>query len=270
MINVALAQIDTVLGNKGKNLAHIKSFCHRAADNKANIICFPELATTGYTPDLLGTSLWNLSEGRGGETDLLLSKLANDLDLIIISGFVERGGNPGQVYNSAGVWVPGCDSWKHAHRKIHLWGDEKKWFSEGSNCQIIETSLCRIGVMVCYDIGFPEVARIFAMNNVQILFVPAVWPEYAINIWNVNCAARALENGIYLSAVNRWGTEADTRMFGGSQIVSPEGNTMIRASEKGEDLVFFNIDLSLQAKARMELPYLKDMRVSFYKEHYRE
>ncbi|WP_242451019.1 nitrilase-related carbon-nitrogen hydrolase [Sodalis glossinidius] len=71
MINVALAQIDTVLGNKGKNLDHIKSFFHRAADNKANIICFPELATTGYTPDLLGTSLWNLSESRGGETDLL-------------------------------------------------------------------------------------------------------------------------------------------------------------------------------------------------------
>ncbi|WP_243466341.1 hypothetical protein [Sodalis glossinidius] len=54
-----------------------------------------------------------------------VSKLANDLDLIIISEFVERGENPGQVYNSAGIWVPGGDSWKHVHRKIHLWGDEK-------------------------------------------------------------------------------------------------------------------------------------------------
>ncbi|ASV34477.1 hydrolase [Candidatus Hamiltonella defensa] len=270
MLKIALSQISAILGDKEKNLFHIKSLCQKAADNKADFICFPEMATTGYTPALLGTKLWSLSEARGGETDVLFSQLANELNLIIVCGFVERGERVGQIYDSAGIWVPGYDSWRHVHRKIHLWGDEKKWFTEGNHCQVIETPFCRIGVMICYDIGFPEVARIFAMNNVDILFVPAAWPEYAINIWDINCAARALENGIHLVAVNHWGKEDEDLLFGGSQIISPEGSRIIRASENREDLVFGYIDFSLQAKTRLTLPYLKDMRVKFYKENFKE
>lgn len=91
MLKVALAQIDTVLGDKQKNLLHIEEFCLKAALKQADVICFPELATTGYSPDLLGTELWPLSESRGDKTDRLLSQLATELDLTIICGFVERG-----------------------------------------------------------------------------------------------------------------------------------------------------------------------------------
>lgn len=268
MVKVALAQINTVLGNKDKNLSHIRSLCQTASHNKANFICFPEMATTGYTPDLLGKKLWSLSEKRGDETDLLFSQLANGLNLIIICGFVERGNRIGQIYDSAGIWMPGYNSYQHVHRKIHLWGDEKKWFSEGNHCKVIDTPFCRIGVMICYDIGFPEIARIFAINNVDILFVPAAWPEYAVNVWNINCAARALENGIHLVAVNHWGKEGDNQLFGGSQIVSPNGEQVVRASENQEDLVFGYVDFSLQAETRLIVPYLKDMKTNFYKKYY--
>ncbi|BAE74415.1 (R)-stereoselective amidase [Sodalis glossinidius str. 'morsitans'] len=270
MIKVALAQIDTELGNKRKNLRYIASLCKEAADNKADVICFPELATTGYTPDLLGTRLWHLSESRGEETDQLLSQLAGELGLHIIAGFVERGERTGQVYNSAGVWAPEGQSWLHAQRKIHLWGDEKKWFSEGEQYEIIATPLGKIGVMVCYDLGFPEVARIFALRQVDILFVIAAWSEAEAYIWDINCAARALENGVFLVAVNRWGEEGDLRLFGGSQIMAPDGQCVVRATDKGEALVYGNIDLSQLANVRMTLPYRKDVKIASYKEHYNE
>ncbi|MEN3260392.1 nitrilase-related carbon-nitrogen hydrolase [Sodalis endosymbiont of Spalangia cameroni] len=270
MIKIALAQIDTELGNKRKNLRYIASLCKEAADNKADVICFPELATTGYTPDLLGTRLWQLSESRGEETDRLLSELAGKLGLIIIAGFIERGERTGQVYNSAGVWTPEGESWLHAQRKIHLWADEKKWFSEGNRCEVITTSLGKLGVMVCYDLGFPEVARIFALRQVDILFVIAAWSEAEAYIWDINCAARALENGVFLVAVNRWGEEGELHLFGGSQIMAPDGQRVVRATDKGEALIYGNIDLTQLATVRMILPYRKDLKIPFYQHHYNE
>lgn len=270
-MRIALAQIDTVLGDKLKNLSHIESICRSAATNEAKIICFPELATTGYSAGLLGTKLWNLSEESiGGETDTLFTRLANELNLIIICGFVERGKRLGQIYNSAGVWIPGFGNCQHVHRKIHLWDKENYFFCEGNECKVIETPLCRIGVMICYDLEFPEVARSFAMDNADVVFVLSAW-EWNKNdehIWNINCAARALENTLHLVAVNRYGVDGEFKFPGGSQIISSFGKEIVRASDNGEDLVYGDIDLEFQAQTRLHLTFLKDMKTHIYEKFY--
>lgn len=264
MLKIAIAQIDTVLGDKQKNLSHIKEYCRKAASNQANIICFPELVTTGYSPDVLGTELWTFSELRGGETDQLLSSLSQNFDLTIIYGFIERGESLGEIYNSAGVWVPGGKSWKGTFRKIHLVDSERNWFLSGTNIPVFDTPMCKIGIMICHDAGFPEIARILTLSGADILFLPAAWCIDYKDIWNINCASRALENGTHLVAVNRCGKEEKINFFGDSQLINPRGKPLTSTLGDGEGLVFGYVDFNLQAKTRLELPYLRGRRKDLY------
>ncbi len=268
MIKIALAQINTTLGDKKKNLSSIESCCKRSAIYGADIICFPELATTGYSPELLGTDLWTLSETLKGETDSLLNIISNTFNLTIICGFVERGETLGEIYNSAGIWTPNNKHMIGAFRKIHLINNEKSWFTAGREILLFDTPKCRIGVMICHDAGFPEISRILTLNGAEILFLSAAWHKENKDVWMINCTARALENGIHMVAVNRWGKEKDLNFFGGSQLIGPRGQVLSSSSESDEDLVFCQVDLDLQAKTRLEIPYLRDRRTDIYSIEY--
>lgn len=264
MLQIALAQIDTILGDKESNLLKIERLCKKAASNNTDIICFPELATTGYSPELLRTKLWSLSESNGGETDQLLSKLSTQLNLTIICGFIERGEILGKIFNSAGIWTPNNKSWIGTFQKTHLVNHERTLFTAGNKIPIFDTPKCRIGVMICHDAGFPELARILALKGADILFLPAAWHKENKDIWSINCASRALENGIHLVAVNRWGKEKDLNFFGGSQLIGARGQSLKVASYNDEDLAFCEVDFNLQAKSRLEIPYLRDRRTDIY------
>lgn len=268
MLQIALAQIDTILGDKESNLLKIAKLCKEAASKNTDIICFPELATTGYSPELLGTELWSLSESKGEETDQLLSKLSTHLNLTIICGFIERGKILGKIFNSAGIWTPNNESWIGTFQKTHLVNHERSWFTAGKNIPIFDTPKCRIGLMICHDAGFPELARILTLQGADILFLPAVWHKENKDIWSINCASRALENGIHLVAVNRWGKEKDLNFFGGSQLIGARGQSLKVASYDDEDLAFCEVDFNLQAKSRLEIPYLRDRRTDIYSIEY--
>lgn len=267
MLKVALAQIDTLLGDKDCNLMHIEEKCLEAAIYNSDIICFPEMATTGYSPDVLGCELWTLSEKRRDETDRLMSKLATDLNISIICGFVERGDFLGDIYNSTGVWIPGQESWHGVYRKIHLIDSEKNWFLPGEDIPIFDIPNCRIGIMTCHDAGYPEMARILTLAGSCLLFIPSAWNISDKDIWQINCSSRAIENGIHLIAVNRWGTEENRHFFGGSQLIDPRGKTVICASEYSEDLILGQIDFNQQAKTRLEIPYLRGHRQDIYRRY---
>lgn len=266
---VALAQIDTVLGDKKHNLAYMESLCRRAAKENAKMIVFPELATSGYSPDALGAKLWELSDAAiGGETDLLFTRLANELNLVIICGFPELGERIGQVYNSAGVWVPGFKNCQHVYRKIHLYRAEKHWFDRGNQLEVIETPLGRIGVMICFDTGFPETARLLAMEKADIIVSLACWYSPYKHLWDIAAASRAQENGVYFVGVNRWGKEGDIELCGASKLVNPMGVEVVRASDSGEDFVIGEIDLELQAQIRMQIPHLNELKPEIYAKNY--
>jgi len=269
---VAFGQIDTVLGDKKHNLSLMESLCHRAAKENAKMIVFPESATSGYSPDDLGPKLlWELSDkGIGGETDLLFTRLANELDLVIITGFIERSETNGQVYNAAGVWVPGFKNCQHVYRKIHLFRNEKNWYTHGNGdeLKVIETPIGRIGVIICFDTVFPETSRSLAMNDkAEIIVSIACWPKPYKHLWNTACVSRAQENGVYFIGVNRWGTEGSIEFCGSSKLVDPLGKE-IRASDKGEDFLIGEIDLELEAQARLQIPHLKELRPQIYEKIY--
>ncbi|WP_272516882.1 nitrilase-related carbon-nitrogen hydrolase [Providencia sp. PROV209] len=259
-VKVALAQFNSELGNKTGNLQRMAQLCEQAASQGAKLICFPELATTGYRGDLLSTKLWDLSDFEGSETDCLFSQLASRLDITIVSGFAERGERLGEVYNAVGVWNPGCENISGVFRKVHAFGIEKQWFKSGDSFPVFETPIGKIGVMVCYDMGFPEVARILTLQGAELLIAPSAWCIQDRDMWDINTACRALENGTHLLAVNRWGHEEDLHLFGGSKIVGPRGQVLCEASCESEALLVGEIDFRLQAHTRLNVPYLRDRK----------
>ena len=259
-VKVALAQFNSELGNKTGNLQRMAQLCEQAASQGAKLICFPELATTGYRGDLLSTKLWDLSDFEGSETDCLFSQLASRLDITIVSGFAERGERLGEVYNAVGVWNPGCENISGVFRKVHAFGIEKQWFKSGDSFPVFETPIGKIGVMICYDMGFPEVARILTLQGAELLIAPSAWCIQDRDMWDINTACRALENGTHLLAVNRWGHEEDLHLCGGSKIVGPRGQVLCEASCESEALLVGEIDFRLQAHTRLNVPYLRDRK----------
>ncbi|MTC23473.1 MULTISPECIES: nitrilase-related carbon-nitrogen hydrolase [unclassified Providencia] len=259
-VKVALAQFDSELGNKMGNLQRMAQLCEQAASQGAKLICFPELATTGYRGDLLSTQLWDLSDFDGSETYRMFSQLASRLDITIVAGFAERGSRLGEVYNSVGVWNPGCENISGVFRKVHAFGIEKQWFKNGDTFPVFDTPIGKIGVMICYDMGFPEVARILTLQGAELLIAPSAWCIQDRDMWDINTACRALENGTHLLAVNRWGHEEDLHLFGGSKIMGPRGQVLCEASCEQEQLLVGEIDFRLQAHTRLNVPYLRDRK----------
>ena len=259
-VKVALAQFDSELGNKTGNLQRMAQLCEQAASQGAKLICFPELATTGYRGDLLSTQLWDLSDFDGSETYRMFSQLASRLDITIVAGFAERGSRLGEVYNSVGVWNPGCENISGVFRKVHAFGIEKQWFKNGDTFPVFDTPIGKIGVMICYDMGFPEVARILTLQGAELLIAPSAWCIQDRDMWAINTACRALENGTHLLAVNRWGHEEDLHLFGGSKIMGPRGQVLCEASCEQEQLLVGEIDFRLQAYTRLNVPYLRDRK----------
>lgn len=263
-VKVALAQFDSELGNKHANLQRMALLCEQAAESGAKLICFPELATTGYRGDLLKTKLWDLSDSTGSETYRLFSELATRLNITIVSGFVERGDYLGDIYNAVGVWNPGCEGISGVFRKVHAFGIEKQWFSRGDSFPVFDTPIGKIGIMICYDMGFPEVARILTLQGAELLIAPSAWCVQDKDMWDINTASRALENGAHLLAVNRWGHEEDLHLFGGSKVLGPRGQVLCEATCDGEALLMGEIDFVLQAHTRLTIPYLRDRKPQDY------
>lgn len=224
---------------------------------------FPELATTGYSPSLLGEQYYSLSETENEQTDKLFSQLSSKLNLVIICGFIERDDTTGKIYNSAGIWIPNRENWLAVYRKMHLFDNEKRWFTPGDSLPVFDIGICRIGIMICYDAGFPEVARILATKQADILFMPSAWLKQDKDIWYINTPCRALENTTHLVAVNRWGNKGDMNLFGGSRIIDPRGRVIANASEKAEDTLCYEIDLTMQKEIRKSLKYLTDKKPSY-------
>lgn len=263
MIKVTIAQTDAILGDKNENLRCLENYCYKAKENNAQIICFPELATTGYSPSILGKQYYSLSETQNEQTDKLFSQLSSKLNLVIICGFIERDDTTGKIYNSAGIWIPNRKNWLAVYRKMHLFHHEKLWFTPGDSLPVFDIGICRIGIIICYDAGFPEVARILATKKADILFMPSAWSQQDKDLWYINTPCRALENTTHLVAVNRWGKEGDINLFGGSRIIDPRGTIVANASEKAEDMISYEIDLTTQTEIRKSLNYLKDKKINY-------
>jgi predicted amidohydrolase len=263
-VTIALGQNDCVHGDVSANLTRIEGFMRDAAAAGADIISFPELGTTGYRQDMMGPRLYELAERPDGPSSQRIGALAAELGIWVILPFIEQDPMPGVVFNS--VVLIGRDGKVHGtYRKNHAYSSEGHYFAPGNQMPVFDTDFGRIGIMICYDMGLPEVARILTLQGAEIIFVPSAWCQEDEDMWDINIPCRALENRLFVAAVNRVGSEGETlTMMGKSKIAGPRGETRAEAKRFAEELLVHTIDLDDVVRGRAEVPYLKSRKPTTY------
>lgn len=235
-----MCQLAPVLGDVDGNLARAVAAVADAAAAGARLVVLPELVSSGYA--FAGRDeLERCAERPDGTTVTRLAASAREHDAVVVAGFPELA-DGGAVFNSA--VLADSSGVRAVYRKAHLWDREKELFTPGSAPPaVVDTSVGRVGVMVCYDLEFPEWLRLAALAGAEIVCAPTNWPaeprpaaERPIEV--VRLQASASVNRVYVAAADRIGRERGVDWVGGSAIVGPDGYPLAVADrERGEQLL---------------------------------
>lgn len=246
-VRVAVCQLAPVLGDPGGNLDRALRAVAAAADRGARIVVLPELVTSGYVfAD--EAEARRAAQPADGPAVTALARAARDRGLVVCFGFPELD-EEGRLRNSAVLADPG--GVRAIYRKVHLWDREKEIFLAGdAPPPVVETELGRIGLVICYDLEFPEWLRLAALRGAQLVCAPVNWPaeprppgERPIEMVRVQASASV--NRMFLAIADRTGTERGVEWVSGSLIVGPHGFPLAMADPaKGEQILVADCDLA--------------------------
>lgn len=256
-INLALAQLRCNLFDKESNIHRVLETMSLAHKKEADYILFPELYITGYRLD---EQVIHLAESLEGKNIKQIQESAKKYHLGVIIGLPEM--DDGLIYNTA-VFIDKNGEILGKYRKNHLFSHEKKLFSAGNECPVFETPEGKIGLMITYDMEFPEQARILAIKGAQlILILEANMIPYQ-SYQNIYLSARAMENHVFIAGVNKVGLEKDMVFFGESSVIHPTGKILYK-SNNNEDLAVIKINLSETKHSKGLLDYIMNRRPDVY------
>ena len=265
-ISLALIQFESILGDPKANRRKAEAMIREAAENGAELICLPEMYTTGYNLDIIGPQITQLAENIDGPTVTGLQQLAKELKIHIVAPLaLNLEDDPeARPFNSA-VFIGDEGQILGVYSKCHLFETERMYFQPGQELPVYDTKFGKIGIMICFDAGFPEVARILQMKGAELIVCPSAWRIQDMGVWHLNMPQRAQENSCYLAAINRYGKEGSLYMGGYSIVCGPEGDIIKELIEEKEDILYCTIDGQRLADFRADGgPYLPYRRPELY------
>ena len=255
-MKLAALQMHAVAGDRTANLFRIETAVREAAAQGADLLVAPELVVTGYGA---GDKISELAEPAEGDLAERLAALSRETGTALAVGFAERDGDT--VWNSA-IYVDGQRS--RVYRKSHLYGPyERALFKpEKPTACIVEHRGMKLGMLICYDVEFPENVRRLAQAGAQAVIVPTALPvsDHAELIARKMIAVRAFENQVFVAYINHCGSDALFSYAGLSGIAAPDGTMLAEAPETGEALLFADLDPSAYAASAAANSYLADLR----------
>ncbi|WP_019203672.1 carbon-nitrogen hydrolase family protein [Tsukamurella sp. 1534] len=263
-VTVALFQGPTGTGPEADvagNLAAIDDAAGRAAARGAHIVVTPELSVTGYD---IGDAAAELARPRGGEYHAAVAAIAARHGVAILFGYPERDG--GTVFNAAAVVAPDGAELAH-YRKTHLFGDlDRAQFAPGDELPVtFPFGGLTCGLLVCYDVEFPEAVREHADAGVDLLLVPTGLMEPFGLVAELLVPSRAYESQLYIAYVNHCGREKTLEYCGLSTAAAPDGAVLARAG-RAEALELFTADGAALAASRTVNTHLTDRRRDLYRQ----
>jgi len=271
-----------------RNFQHAIDQVHEAARKGAQIVCLPELFQTQYFCQREDAALFDLAEAIPGPATAKLSEVAKELKVVLIASLFEKRA-PG-VYHNTAVMIDSDGTLRGIYRKMHIPDDplyyEKYYFTPGDlGFKAFDTSVGRVGTLVCWDQWYPEGARLTALQGAQVLFYPtaigwhpdekAQYGEAQYDAWQTIQRAHAIANGVYVAVVNRVGFEnGDIRgnkaqgrgleFWGGSFVADPFGRVIAKGSHDKEDILIAEVDSRVLEDTRRNWPFLRDRRIDAY------
>ncbi|MER5905775.1 carbon-nitrogen hydrolase family protein [Streptomyces mirabilis] len=258
-MRTALLQSSGRPGSVVENLKVLDEAAGRAAAAGAGLVAAPEMFLTGYA---IGDDIARLAEPADGDWADAIAEIATRHGVAVAYGYPEREGET--VYNSA--QLISADGTRLAnYRKTHLFGCfERDHFTPGEQ-PVVQADLngLRVGLMICYDVEFPENVRAHALAGTDLLVVPTAQMHPFQFVAESVVPVRAFENQMYVAYVNRVGPEGEFEFVGLSTLAGPDGIARTRAG-RGEELVLADADPDFLAASREANPYLKDRRPGLY------
>ena len=258
MTKLATTSFTAVL-NKEENLKKYFHYIEAAAAEGAKLIVLPEQSLQGYLPTLEEVSeetrAYQLENAElvpeGPSTQLLIEK-AKQHDMYIVWGMTERDADDANILYNSAVLV-GPEGFVGKYRKVHQPGCESQIYTHGTEFNVFDTSIGKIGLMICYDKAFPESARELYCQFADIVCVPAAWPmagdpsapddnDPILGIYNMYDMTRAAENAIFFISCNQCGTAGTINYCGHSRITHPFGMEMA-CTGWGEGIVYAEADI---------------------------
>ena len=251
-MKVSSIQMDCILGDKEHNVKKALALLDMACGMGSTLAVLPELFSTGYRVKDLDM---DLAETIPGETTKKLANIAQSRGIYVVGALLEHGESRGVIYDTAVLVSP--EGIEGIYRKIFLWDAERVRFKKGDSFPVFKCSFGSLGIQICYEVGFPEGARILSLKGADILLYPSAFGAKRYYVWDVATRSRALENGVFLIASNRSGKENDLEFGGHSRIISPTGEILSEASQNDE-VIISEIDPNMVPRQRREVPYLRD------------
>ncbi len=266
-MKLALCQMMVTMDKK-YNLEQAARMIREAASEGADIVALPEMFSCPYA----NRYFREYAETCDGETVKILSALAKESGIYLVGGSIPELEDE-KVYNSSFIFGKKGEL-LGVHRKVHLFDidveggirfKESDTLTPGNGITVVDTEFCKIGVAICYDVRFPEMARLMALRGAELIILPAAFnmttgPAH----WDLTMRARALDNQVYFAAVSpARDMEGVYRAYGNSCVADPWGQFSAHADEK-EQIIYAEIDLKKVKKIRNELPLLKHRRNDIY------
>lgn len=272
MLSVAICQMK-VQNNKDENLKKAGEMIRTSAANHAELIVLPEVFNSPYQSDLFPL----YAEPYPGPSTLFLSQMARENKVCIVGGSIIEKDREGRLYNSCFVFDPeGRLIGKH--RKMHLFDvnipDKISFFESntltpGDTISLVKFKSVTFGLLICYDIRFPELSRSLVLEGADVIIVPAAFNMTSGPLfWELMMRARAVDQQVHvLAAAPARNMEATYHAWGHSLVVNPWGEIVCQADET-EQILYANIDLSVNEQVRREVPVLQHRRSDIYEIHY--
>lgn len=259
-MKVTCIQMNMELGQPDKNFCRAAGLIGRAMEGTPDVILLPETWNTGFYPE---KGLNEMSQGAAGQVKLKIGALAKEHSVNIIAGSVSDYRN-GSLYNTA-LAFDRQGSCIASYDKAHLFSPmgENRHYSPGNTLCSFELDGIKAGLVICYDLRFPELARSLALRGMEVLFMVSQWPDVRIPQLHALAAARAIENQVYVACCNSCGRAGAAQYGGRSILISPLGETIALAGAD-EELLRGEFDPALLPGIRSAMPVFADRRRDMY------
>ncbi|GAA0601082.1 carbon-nitrogen hydrolase family protein [Caenispirillum bisanense] len=259
-LRIALYQTEGTPGDIDANIAAAEEAAARARAGGAQLLILPEMYLSGYD---IGELAYELAEPAEGPNFKRMAEAARRHGIALLYGHGETD-EEGHCYNTATL-IDANGRRRLAYAKSHLYGDEERAvFTAGATLGVpVDLHGVMLGVLVCYDVEFPEAVRTLALQGAQLICVPTALMVPNRPVAETLIPARAFENGVFVAYANRCGHETQLVYEGLSTVAAPDGAILVRAG-KHEEMIFADIDPAAYDAARRLNPYLTDRRPDLY------
>lgn len=298
MLKVYLVQMDSSSEDKISNFDSARRLLHAAAPEHDSLILLPEMFATGYLPKDVNLAAENFNTSESGPTAKFLSGIADATSSFVMGAGISQSSTGSKPQNHISVYAPQIYTEFASYNKINLFFPEKKSFAAGNGITLFRIREWNIAPFVCYDLRFPELFREAVKAGANLITVQASWPAKRRLHWETLLRARAIENQVYIAAVNSVtatratftardeadlgqtnslekkaessisfgrdssdleGFQNENRNAGTSLIFSPQGYILAQGPENTEAVISANLDLDEEIRYRKDFPILEDL-----------